>query len=98
MTQLHLFAIICVGTIGSQLIAEDWTKESKDRSKRAALHDAAQLVRGDAGRWSDKVQLVNAPAISNKPAKLTLDGWVDELQVKSHAAKTLGEHWLLIRT
>ena len=53
--------------------AQTWTKESKDRANRAALHDAVQLVRGDSGKWSDEPHLQPAPPIKQKPAKLPRD-------------------------
>ena len=40
---------------------DSWTKELKDRSKRDALQDALQKVRGDSGRWNDDPMLQHAP-------------------------------------
>ena len=58
-------------------IAQDWTKESKDRATRTALHDRTQIVRGDSGKWNEDALLQHAPPIEQKPAKMSLDAWAD---------------------
>src|SRR5262245_7607942 len=86
-------AMICVA-----LPAQDWTKESKDRAKRAALHDAAQLVRGDSGKWSDEARVQHAPPIQQKPAKMTLDAWADQLLKKKVELTDRDDSWLIFRS
>ena len=61
--------VVLLGFLALPLRAEDWTKESKDRAKRAALHNSAQQVRGDSGKWSDDARLQHAPPIERKPAR-----------------------------
>ena len=84
--------------LSSPLRAEDWTKESKDRTKRAALHDSAQLVRGDSGKWNDTAGLLHAPPIAQKPAKTSLDAWADELLKKKVELTDKDDNWLIFRT
>lgn len=80
------------------LCAEDWTREAKDPAKRTALHDAGQLVRGDSGKWNDAARLQHAPPLAQKPAKMSLDAWADQLlKMKFEAAKN-DDHWLIFRT
>ncbi len=78
--------------------AEDWTRESKDRAKRTALHDSAQLVRGDSGKWNDASVVLHAPPIGQKPAKLSLDAWADGLAKKKAAVTDKDDNWLILRT
>lgn len=87
------FVIACV-----PLRAEDWTKESKDRAKRAALHDSTQLVRGDSGKWNDDAQVQHAPPIAQKPAKLSLDAWADQLPKQKVELTDKDDNWLIFRT
>src|SRR5262245_47470933 len=87
-TMVSLFFCVPAG-------AEDWTKESKDRTKRAALHGAAQLVRGDTGKWNDEAHVLHAPPLEPKPAKMTLDAWADQLQKKKAELTDKDDHWLI---
>jgi hypothetical protein len=80
------------------LHAEDWTKESKDRTKRAALHDSAQLVRGDSGKWNDDARVLHAPSMARKPAKSSLDAWADHLLKTPAELTDKDEHALILRT
>ena len=80
------------------LCAQDWTKESKDRAKRAALHDSAQLVRGDSGKWRDDPGVQHAPPIDQKPAKMSLDAWADQLLKKKVEPTDKDDNWLIVRT
>lgn len=80
------------------LQAQDWTRESKDRAKRTALHGAAQLVRGDSGKWNEVAVLLHAPPLAQKPPKLTLDAWADQLRKKKFDANDMDELWLIYRT
>lgn len=80
------------------LAAQDWTKESKDRAKRTALHGAAQLVRGDSGKWNDDARLQYASPIEQKPAKMTLDVWTDQLLKQKIDLTDKDDHWLVFRT
>jgi hypothetical protein len=87
--------IIVSLAISLPICAEDWTKESKDRAKRAALHDAAQLVRGDSGKWNDDARLQHAPPIGQKPAKTSLDAWADLLVKKKVESTDKDDQWLI---
>jgi hypothetical protein len=80
------------------LRAEDWTKESKDRAKRGALHDSVQLVRGDSGKWNDDARLQHAPPIERRPAKTALDAWADQLLKKEVELTDKDDNWLILRT
>ena len=48
-------AVLFIVTLATvfPLCAQDWTRELKPRSKRDALHDRTQHVRGDSGKWND---------------------------------------------
>ena len=90
--------VLSLGIVAFPLCAEDWTKESKDRAKRAALHSSVQLVRGDSGKWNDDARLQLAPPIEQKPAKLSLDDWADQ-HVKTQVEPTDNDdNWLIFRT
>src|SRR5262245_34989315 len=80
------------------LCAQDWTKESRDRAKRTALHDSAQLVRGDSGKWNDDALLQHAPPIGQKPAKVSLDAWADQLLKTKIELTDKDANWLIFRT
>jgi hypothetical protein len=90
--------IVLLALVASPLRAEDWTKESKDRTKRAALHDSAQIVRGDSGKWNDAAMLQHAPPIEQKPAKTSLDAWADQLLKKKIELTDKDDNWLIFRT
>jgi hypothetical protein len=93
---------LLVGRIGnpSLLFAQDssWTRTLKDRAKRGSLHDRAQEVRGDSGKWNDEPRLQHAPPIGQKPAKQTLDDWADQLLKKDFQLTSNDDNWLIFRT
>src|SRR5689334_13425327 len=92
-------SVIVAAVLGSVLLAaQDWTKESKDRAKRAALHAAAQLVRGDSGKWNDDARVQHAPPIAQKPAKTSLDSWADQLLKKKIELTDKDDNWLIFRS
>jgi hypothetical protein len=90
--------LVSLAIVSLPVHAEDWTKESRDRTKRAALHGAWQLVRGDSGKWNDQALLLHAPPIAQKPAKMTLDAWTDQLLKKKIELTDRDDHWLIFRT
>jgi hypothetical protein len=91
--------ILCmVMLISLPLRAQDWTKEVKDRGKRAALLDSVQLVRGDSGKWNDDARLQHAPPIAQKPAKVSLDAWSDQLLKMKFDTTPKDDNWLIFRT
>ena len=53
----RIAALVVIVIVALPLGAQDWTKESKDRAKRAMLHDAVQVVRGDSGKWNEDARL-----------------------------------------
>src|SRR5215510_6607825 len=91
-------SIFSLAILSVPFAAQDWTKESKDRAKRAALHDAAQLVRGDSGKWNDDARLQHAPPIGQKPAKTSLDAWADQLLKKKIELTDMDDNWLIFRS
>ena len=80
------------------LRAQDWTKESRDRVKRAALHDSVQQVRGDSGKWNDEARLQHAPPLAQKPAKMSLDAWADQLLKVKVELTDQDDNLLILRT
>lgn len=98
MTRISGLLLVAFAFVSIPLSAQDWTKESKDRAKRTALHDIAQLVRGDTGKWSDDAILKHAPPIEEKPAKMSLDAWADLLLKKKVQLTDKDNNWLLFRT
>ncbi len=74
-----------------------WTRERKDGAKRDALHDSSQLVRGDSGKWRDEPGLQVAPPIGQKPAKVSLDDWADQLLEKEVPPAAGDDAWLIFR-
>ena len=98
MRTLIALIVVSLAIAAVPLRGQDWTKESKDRTKRTALHEAAQLVRGDSGKWNDDAQLLHAPPIAKKPAKMSLDAWADLLLKKKPAPAGMDDNWLLFRT
>lgn len=87
--------IVWLGILGLPLAAQEWTREAKDRAKRTALHDAAQLVRGDSGKWNDDPRLQHAPPIALKPAKLSLDAWAEQLRKQKVELTHQDDNWLI---
>jgi hypothetical protein len=97
MTKTNTLIIVSLVILSLPLCAQ-WTRESKDRAKRAALHDSAQLVRGDSGKWNDEALLQHAPPIARKPAKMPLDAWADRLLKQKVELTDQDDHWLIFRT
>jgi len=95
MLILRTLILISMPVVVVPLHAQDWTKESRDRSKRVALHDLAQIIRGDSGKWNDDALLLHAP---QKPAKISLDLWADQIQKKKVELTEKDDNWLLFRT
>ena len=98
MTKISGLIVVSLGIAALPLHAQDWTKESKDRSKRAALHGSVQLVRGDSGKWNDDARLQHVPPIEQKPAKMSLDAWADQLLKKKVELTDTDDNWLIFRT
>lgn len=98
MTRPRGLILVSLLIVALPLRAQDWTKESKDRAKRAALHDSVQLVRGDSGKWNDDASLVHAPPIAQKPAKMSLDDWADQLRKRKPELTEKDENWLIFRS
>jgi hypothetical protein len=94
----HVLGFILLALATLSAFAEDWAREVKDRSKRGSLLAAAQLIRGDSGKWSEEARLQLAPPISRKPAKMTLDAWADLLVKEKARVDDSEEAWLLFRT
>jgi hypothetical protein len=90
--------VVSLGLVAFPLHGEDWTKESRDRAKRAALHNSVQQVRGDSGKWNDASRLQHAPPIEQKPAKLSLDAWADQLLKTQVELTDKDDTWLILRT
>jgi hypothetical protein len=98
MTAALLTAVAPVGAQESPQRGDSWTRSLADRNQRGTLQDALQYVRGDSGKWQDESQLVIAPPIGQKPAKLPLDDWADQLLKGPVQLTSNGDTWLLIRT
>lgn len=98
MRRIHGLTVVVLVLLGLPLRAEDWTRELKDRAKRAELHAGTQLVRGDSGKWNDDAQLQHAPPIARKPAQLSLDSWADQLLKKKVELTDNDDNWLIFRT
>ena len=90
--------IFSLALVSWPLRAEDWKKESTDRAKRTALHDSAQPVRGDSGKWNDDARLQHAPPIKQKPAKTALDSWADQLLKEKIELTDKDDNWLIFRS
>ena len=98
MCPISRLVVVSLALVASPVRAQDWTRESKDRAKRAELHDSAQLVRGDSGKWNDDARLQHAPPIAQKPAKTSLDAWADQLLKKKVEVTDKEDNWLIFRT
>ena len=77
---------------------DTWTRALKDRAKRGTLHDTFQNVRGDSGKWNDEPILQHAPPLSQKPEKVSLDDWADQLIKRNVQLTSQDDNWLLFRT
>ncbi|MEW6303600.1 MAG: hypothetical protein AB1705_09030 [Verrucomicrobiota bacterium] len=75
-----------------------WTKSVTDRTKRDALSDRREMVRGDSGKWNDTPRLQPAPPIQRKPPKLSLDDWADQLAEKKFQPASNDDNWLIYRS
>lgn len=98
MMKLTALTVLLLAFTGTSFVAQEWTKESKDRAKRAALHGSSQFVRGDSGKWNDDAQLQHAPPIEQKPAKMSLDAWADLLKKRKVQVTDQDDNWLIFRT
>jgi hypothetical protein len=78
--------------------ADAGARQLTDRSQRGTLHDTSQYVRGDSGKWQDEPVLIHAPPIGQKPAKLSLDDWLDQLLEGNVQLTGDDDNWLLLRT
>lgn len=90
-------AAVLLLILSAPLLSQDrsWTKQLKDRSQRSTLHDAYQFVRGDSGKWNDHHRLLHAP---QKPEKLSLDDWAEQVLEKKFQLTAGDVNWLLFRT
>lgn len=70
----------------------------EDRAQRGKLQDAAQVIRGDTGRWNDEEHWLHAPAPDTKAAKFSLDDWLATWSEKKFKATSTDENWLLFST
>lgn len=77
---------------------DTWTRALDDRTKRGTLHDQYQFVRGDTGRWNDEAQLQLAPPIEQKPPRMPLDDWYEQVSAKKFKITPGDDNWLLFRT
>ncbi|MBM3994486.1 MAG: hypothetical protein FJ303_10100 [Planctomycetes bacterium] len=93
----RIIACVVIAIASLPVAAQDWTKESKDRGKRAALHDAGQRVRGDSGKWNDDAGIIPVPTFDAK-AKISLDAWADQHAKTKPKLTDKDEHWLILRT
>ena len=75
-----------------------WTNNLSDRTKRDALSDRREMVRGDSGKWNDAPRLHHAPPVQRKPAKLSLDEWADQLAEKKVQPTSDDDQWLIFRS
>lgn len=100
MGRRSAWIFVSLGIVSLPLIAQErsWTRELKDRAKRDSLQDGIQLVRGDSGKWNDEPRVQHAPPIGQKPAKLSLDDWADQLLKKEFQPTADDDNWLIIRT
>jgi hypothetical protein len=97
MSTLILFSL---GLASLSLDAQErsWTRELKEGARRDLLHDSAQMVRGDSGKWNDEPRLQHAPPIEQKPARTSLDDWADQLLAKEFQPTPGDDNWLIFRT
>jgi len=103
-------SVLALATLCTLLVAQEprpsgsrqgdsWTRTLTERAERGTLQDVFQKVRGDTGRWSDEPRLLHAPPVETKPAKTSLDDWLDQLLEKpAHVATASEDNWLLLRT
>ncbi|HUG92886.1 MAG TPA: hypothetical protein VML55_18740 [Planctomycetaceae bacterium] len=75
-----------------------WTKSLKDRAGRGTLEGVRQSIRGDTGKWSDEPRVQHAPPVEEKPARMPLDEWADELVEKEFELTSNDDAWLLFRS
>jgi hypothetical protein len=100
MRRISTLTIVSLVFVSLPLFAQDrsWTRQLKDRGKREALHDRSQPVRGDSGKWNDDPRLQHAPPIEQKPAKLSLDDWADQVLKKEFQPGSKDDNWLIFRS
>lgn len=92
--------LIIVGTACTAAAGGDDppTRTLTDRTQRGTLHDAALMVRGDSGRWSDAEVWVHAPPPKPTSAGLALDDCVEQWSSQAFESTAADGQWLLLRT
>lgn len=98
MMRICALIVVLTGAMALPLGAEEWTRESRDRAKRAALHNSEQRVRGDSGKWNDDARVQPAPSLERKAAKMSLDAWADQLLKMPVELTDKDDSWLILRT
>ncbi len=100
MKRINGWVLVGLGIVSFPLSAQErsWTRELKEGAKQDLLHDSSQQVRGDSGKWNDEPRLQHAPPIEQKPARLTLDDWADQLLKTSFQPTASDDNWLIFRT
>jgi hypothetical protein len=73
------------------------TRELKDRADRGKLHDAAQMVRGDSGKWNDD-PILQIVSLEKMPPKMSLDDWCDRLRETEIQLTSDEDVWLVFRS
>ena len=98
-TVLLMVVALAAPLLAEEPVGDSWSRALKDRAERGKLHEAFQHVRGDSGKWRDEPILQHAPPIDQKPPKLPLDDWADQLLEKEDLAVTASDdNWLIFRT
>jgi hypothetical protein len=77
---------------------DTWTRTLKSRAERGSLEARAENVRGDTGRWRDEALLQIAPSLAEKPGKLPLDDWADQLLDAKVNPNSGSDTFLIFRT
>lgn len=82
----------------SQSAAGSSTKKITDSSQRGKLHDAAQPIRGDLGRWQDEERWLAAPTPLQESKRTWLDDWLDLRSTEPFTPTDADDVWLLFST
>ena len=102
MKPIHLVtALFCHALLATALIADEgdtWSKAVKSKAERGTLEARVENVRGDTGKWRDDALLQAAPAPAEKPGKISLDDWADQLLEAKVQPTAAGDTWLIFRT
>jgi hypothetical protein len=77
---------------------EAWVRSLSETDAPTTLHAAQQQVRGDSGKWRDDPEVQLVPAISQKPEKVSLDDWADQLLEQGYEPTADDGNCLLLRT